>query len=319
MSAIVTVTVNPSLDKSSSVSRVISERKLRCEPPQVEPGGGGINVTRALTALGQHSIALWLKGGHTGERLATLLSKQGVPQHGYEIVDDNRENLVIYEKESRGQFRFGMPGPTVTHLEMEQLVQGVATLYPEPEYLVLSGSLPPGAPDDFYRTLARAAPPETKVVLDASGEALRHGLDAGVFMAKPNLRELGMLVSERLESDRDIEHAAKGLVDSGKAEMVLVSLGAGGAMLVSRNGTALVRSPTVPIRSKVGAGDCMVAGAVLGLRRHGTFYDAARFGVAAGAAAVMTEGSRLCRREDVDRLFGTLRSDYPSVIPAPPS
>lgn len=315
MNPIVTVTLNPSVDKSCSVGRVVPERKLRCDSPRYEPGGGGLNVTRALQELGQRSVGLWLKGGKTGALLEQLLDEESVPHRPIPASGVTRENLIVFEKETGQQYRFGMPGPSLTQAEIQLVAQEIAEFDPAPEFLILSGSLPQNVSPRSYGILTKAAPEGTKVVLDASGEALRLGLDAGVYMVKPNLAELGQLVRSDLTSDQDIEAAAKELISSKSAELVLVSLGAGGAMLVSGTGAALIRSPTVPIRSKVGAGDSMVAGAVLGLLRHGTMYDAARLGVAAGAAAVMTEGTELCRKEDVDRMFTTLRSAYPSIIP----
>jgi 6-phosphofructokinase 2 len=172
---------------------------------------------------------------------------------------------------------------------------------------VLSGSLPPGAPDDVYARMIRCAKDGARVVVDTSGGALQRTLDARPFLVKPNLRELSQLAGHPLESDEQIEEAAQGLVREGKVAVVVVSLGAGGAVVVSEEGARTVRAPTVPIRSKVGAGDSTVAGITLALSRGESLVDAARFGVAAGAAAVMTEGTELCRREDTERLYGCMK------------
>ncbi len=315
MARIVTVTVNPCVDKSSSVDAVAPERKLRCEPPRFEAGGGGLNVTHALKELGEESLALWTRGGFVGEKLAQLLDEQGVRHQSIPIGDATRENFIVFEENTTNQFRFGMPGPELSTEEVQAVRDAIAAL-PDPDYLVLSGSLPRGVSQSLYRELAKAAPKGTRVVLDASGDALKEGLDAGVFLVKPNLRELGQLVGFEPVSDSDLERASRELVESGRAELVLTSLGAGGAMLVTKDATALVRSPTVPIRSKVGAGDSMVAGTVLGLVRYDSLHDAIRLGVAAGAAAVMTDGTELCRREDVERLFHSLRHEFPSIMPS---
>ena len=316
MTRIVTVTLNPTVDKSTSVPTVVAERKLRCAQPRFEPGGGGINVSHALHKLGESAEALWTKGGHVGAFLETLLEGIGIAHKAIPIAETTRENLIVFEESTTHQFRYGMPGPNLTEDEGERIKRAVHELSPAPDYLILSGSLPPGLPDDFYAQLARSAPEHTKVVLDASGKALRSALDAGVYLVKPNLSEFGQLLGAEPSSDAELERASRALISEGKAELVLTSLGAGGAMLVTREVCALIRSPTVPIRSKVGAGDSMVAGTVLGLVRYPSIYDAARLGVAAGAAAVMTDGTELCRREDVERLFTSLRETYPSIVPS---
>jgi 6-phosphofructokinase 2 len=155
--------------------------------------------------------------------------------------------------------------------------------------------------------MIRCAKDGARVVVDTSGGALQRTLDARPFLVKPNLRELSQLAGHPLESDEQIEEAAQGLVREGKVAVVVVSLGAGGAVVVSEEGARTVRAPTVPIRSKVGAGDSTVAGITLALSRGESLVDAARFGVAAGAAAVMTEGTELCRREDTERLYGCMK------------
>jgi 6-phosphofructokinase 2 len=181
----------------------------------------------------------------------------------------------------------------------------IASLDPAPDYLVVSGSLPPEVPADYCATLVKHAPEKTRVVLDTSGEALRHALKAGAFMVKPNLRELSDLVGRELRHDPDIDDAVRELT-RGSSQHVVVSLGAGGALMATPKEIIRVRSPTVPIRSKVGAGDSMVGGIVLALSRGMDMKEALKFGVAAGAAAVMTPGTELCRREDAERLYGCM-------------
>jgi 6-phosphofructokinase 2 len=179
-----------------------------------------------------------------------------------------------------------------------------------PDYLVLSGSLPPGVPKDFYAKIAKqAGSGGTKVVLDAAGAPFRSALKQGVFLIKPNLRELNMLFDEGPVGEDRHEAMAKKLVDEGRAQVVVVSLGAAGALMVWQGGSRRFRAPTVKIQSKVGAGDSMVAGIVLGLTRDDSLEDAVRFGVAAGAAAVMTPGTELCRKVDAERLYRQMSSE----------
>jgi 6-phosphofructokinase 2 len=303
MDRIVTLTVNPTIDVNTSVDRVVSERKLRCARPRHEPGGGGINVSRAIARLGGSSVALYLAGGPPGDLLDMLLEQEGLPRRALRVDDWTRENVIVDDESTSEQYRFGMPGPVVRQHEWEACLSAVARMDPAPTYLVASGSLPPGMPDDFYGRLAREATSRgIRVIVDTSGDALRAALEAGAFLFKPNMRELQDLVGEPLSTDQDLARAARQFVDEGRCEALVLSLGAGGALLVTAEVTEHIRTPTVPIRSKVGAGDSMVAGLTLALARGLPVPDAVRFGVAAGAAAVMTPGTELCRREDTERL-----------------
>lgn len=311
MTDIVTLTMNPAIDKSTAVKRVAPDRKLRCAPPRREPGGGGLNVSRALERLGGDSVALYLAGGPTGRILGELLEEEGLTCCPMDMEGWTRENLTVREEEGEEghQYRFSMQGPEVAEKEWKACLEAMTEFDPPPKYLVASGSLPPGVPTDFYaRAAAIARERQIRFILDTSGDALKEGLEEGVYLVKPNLRELGALTGTSVaeeESDYEEKQAegARQILERGGAEAVLVSMGSAGALLVARAETRRIPSPTVPIRSRVGAGDSMVAGVVLGLIRDFPLPEAALFGVAAGAAAVMTPGSELCRRRDAEALF----------------
>jgi 6-phosphofructokinase 2 len=308
MTRVVTVTVNPAVDVNTAVEVVAPEKKLRCEPPRYEPGGGGINVSRAMTRLGASSRAVYLAGGPHGELLRRMLDDEGLDQTPLPVDGLTRESLIVLERASGQQYRFGMPGPEVHEEAWRRCVEALRASDPVPDYVVASGSLAPGMPDDFFATLAVVARElGARMVLDTSGEPLKRGVDAGVFLIKPNLREFRELVGDDLRTGDDQRRAARRLVADGRAEVVLVSLGAGGALLADGDGVRHLQAPTVPIRSKVGAGDSMVAGIVTGLVRDLDVLDAVRLGIAAGAAAVMTDGTELCRRDDTERLFDEIR------------
>lgn len=307
MDRIVTLTVNPAIDKSTRVDQVVPERKLRCDEPRREPGGGGVNVSRAIHRLGGTSTLLYLAGGPTGDVLRRLLDAEGLDHRPIETEGWTRENLIVSESRSGQQFRFGMPGPQTREVEWTRCLDELAGLTPSPEYVVASGSLAPGIPDDFYRRVARvAARLGARLVVDTSGKALHEKAEGGAFLLKPNVAELQALVGEDVVGDEEQERAARKLIDDGRCEVIVLSLGSGGARVITSDACLHIRTPTVPIRSKVGAGDSMVAGIVLGLARGMELFEAARLGVAAGAAAVMTEGSELCRREDVERLYAEM-------------
>lgn len=304
MKQILTLTLNPTIDLSSSVENVFPEHKLRCGPVCNEPGGGGINVARAIRHLGGQCRALHFCGGPTGDVLRALLDLERIEHAPMAIKGWTRQSVTIVETATGQQYRFVMPGPTFTEEEWHGALAHVAELPATPDLMVASGSLPPGVPDDFYGQLARIVrAQDSRLILDTSGRALAAALEAGVFLVKPSLRELRTVAGGDLADEAEQEAAAKRIVASGGAEVVVVSLGAAGVLFVTQAGCERLRSPTVPVRSKVGAGDSMVAGITLALARDYSLRDAVRFGIAAGAAAVMTPGTELCRREDAERLF----------------
>jgi len=304
---IATLTMNPAIDKSSAVAQVVAEWKLRCDPPAYEPGGGGINVSRALRNLGGDSLAFYPAGGLAGRMLCDLLDREGLDHRAISIAGVTRENFTVLEKSTGRQYRFGMPGPTLQDAEWRRCLEAISNLLPRIDYLVASGRLPPGVPENFYGQLARLAKEhDTRLIVDTSGEALRLAVKEGVFLIKPNLREFAELTGRKEVNGLQEEHLAQELVSTNKCEMVVVSLGAAGVLVASAAGTERVRAPLVPKKSKVGAGDSTVAGIVLALARGKSWREAVRLGVAAGAAAVMTPGTELCCREDVERLYEQL-------------
>jgi len=310
MKNIVTLTMNPTVDLSATVDQVLAEHKLRCWDPLYEPGGGGINVSRVIRRLGGESLAFYTQGGYFGQLMQDLLAEEDLSTHPVAITGSSRENIIISEENSGRQFRFGMPGPRLEEEEWQDCLDNLSNLDPPPDFIVASGSLPPGVPNDFYARVARVSQElKAHLVLDASGTPLKQAASEGVFLLKPNMRELGILAGRDIQNEADLIEVAQDLIGSARCRVVVVSLGAAGAVLVSPSGVERVRAPTVPIKSKVGAGDSMVAGIVLSLARGWTLTEAVRFGVAAGAAAVMTPGTQLCHREDVERLYAGMSED----------
>jgi 6-phosphofructokinase 2 len=307
MAAIVTLTVNPAVDRSATVDRVVAEDKLRARDERFDPGGGGVNVASAIMQLGGEAEAVFTSGGVTGKLMETLLEERGVPFRALPVKENTRENIVIVENDTSRLYRFNMPGARLSSEEQDACVEAIAANDPAPDFLVLSGSLPPGVPDDFYGRVIEAVPSSVKVILDASGAALQHGVQQSVYLVKPNQRELGQLAGKEIESDHEVVHAARKLIKRGAVQAVLVSLGRGGVMLVNEGEERRISAPTVKIQSTIGAGDSAVAGTVLALQRGQSLEEAAMFGVACGTAAVMTPGTELCRREDAEALFEHMR------------
>jgi 6-phosphofructokinase 2 len=309
---IVTLTINPALDKISGITQVVPNQKLRCEAPEYQAGGGGINVSRAIHRLGGESLALYPSGGFTGEIFKQKLESENVNYRPVPIEENIRENLTLFEGNTNQQFRFIMPGPVFSDLELENILDEIKNLNPVPEYLVASGSIPEGVPTDFYSRVVKICDDlGCKTIVDTSGQPLKMAAEAGVFLLKPNMRELANLAGSTIESEAHQIEAAQQIIEKGQAEIVIVSMGAGGALLVTEEITEQLRTPTVPIRSKLGAGDSMVAGVVLKLAQGESIRDATRYGIAAGAAAVMTHGTELCNKTDTDRLYQRLLDEDP--------
>lgn len=298
---IVTLTLNPVIDKNSAVGTVASEIKLRCDSPSLDPGGGGINVSRAIKKLGGESTAVYTAGGPNGDVLDSLLDREGLEHRAISINGSTRESFTVFEKSTTLQFRFNFPGPALTEAEWRRCMTILFEI--EAEYIVASGSLPPGVPEDFYAMIAtEGARLRRKVIIDTSGKALEFTARAGAFLLKPNLAELEHLSGKPFGGEHALKAEGQALVRDGFAEVLVVSMGAGGAALITRDEYVHLHAPVVPIQSKVGAGDSMVGGITLALAQGKSLLDAVRYGIAAGTAAVMTPGTQLCRKEDTDHL-----------------
>jgi 6-phosphofructokinase 2 len=308
MTTILTITMNPSIDVSAATEKVAPVRKLRCTAERRDAGGGGINVARVVRRLGSKCRALYPAGGSPGRLLQRLLDKEGITSIAVEIEPDTRESFTILEESSGDQYRFVLPGPEIDAAVGQACLDRLASLRDPPAYVVASGSLPPGVADDFYAQVARrAASLGARLVLDTSGTALAKALDEGVYLVKPNLRELRDLTGRPLESEAEWEDAAAELVNSGNAEVVALTLGDHGALLVSAAGRLRASAIPVEIVSAVGAGDSFVAAMVWSMSAGGDLQRAFRYAVAAGTAALLTPGTELCRKDDIERLYAQVR------------
>lgn len=242
-----------------------------------------------------------------GEALGRMLAEEGVEHYPVEISGEVRESLVVLEAESGREYRLVLPGPEVGEEEWRRCLDLLAAWAPVPDYVVGSGSLPPGAPEDFWARVARVARRAgARMVVDTSGAGLAAALEEGVYLAKPNRTELEALTGSPLEGEEALREASRDLVGKGACRVLALSLGSEGALLTWVGGHRRVRVPEVEIRSDVGAGDSFVAGMVLALARGRDVEEAFCFGVAAGTAALATPGTELCRRDDTEALFRQL-------------
>jgi 6-phosphofructokinase 2 len=304
---IVTLTVNPSVDKSTHFSGLIAEQKIRCKDPLFDAGGGGINVSKAISRLRGSSLAVFTSGGPVGEMLKDLVAKEKVDFEAIEIEAATRENFIAVDDNTNSQYRFGFDGDVLTDSEVEKILETISNL--KPKYLVASGSLNEGLSSDFYQKVAEITKTSnSKLIVDTSGEALRKVLETGAYLIKPNVGELAKLVGvERLEID-EVNEAAKKIIADGGSEIVVVSLGPQGAVLVTKDEYEFVPAPNVAKKSTVGAGDSMVGGMVWALSQNKSLKEVIRWGVACGSAATMNEGTQLFKFEDANRLFEWLKN-----------
>jgi 6-phosphofructokinase 2 len=309
MPQIVTLTLNPAIDLATSVREVTPEHKLRCGPVRRDPGGGGINVARVVRELGGESIAVYTRGGPTGHLLEHLLEEKGLLRRSIPVEGYTRESFTVSEGTSSREYRFILPGPTLSEREWQRCLEAVAEVAVGAAFIVASGSLTPGVPEDFYARLARMGKRQgVRVVVDTSGPALMAALEEGVFMAKPNRRELKELTGMPTEDLATQAAAARELVARGRAQVLAVSMGADGALLTTAQGQLRATPPPVETHSSVGAGDSFVAGLTLALARGGTPDEALRWGIASGTAALLSQGTDLCHRADVERLFTLVKA-----------
>ena len=309
MQKIITITLNPSLDKGTTVQAILPEMKLQCSTPSLEPGGGGINVSRALDHLGCESLALYMCGGYIGAEFKKMMNETDIASIDFKIAQNTRENLIVIDNTTNDQYRFGMQGPTLTEEEWQQpllFLQNNTGF----DFVVASGSLPPGVPLDFFAKMAAIVQNKgAKLIIDTSGEALKNAVHEGVFLIKPNLEELSFLCGVDKLKDDEIVLAARNIIMDGCCSVVVVSLGAKGAMLVTKEEAIHLLSPVVEVKSTVGAGDSMVAGLVLGITKGHSWKDILKLGIACGTAATLNAGTALCSKEDVARLYTYLQKD----------
>ena len=300
---IVTITLNPSIDKSILVPSLIENQKLRCTDVKCEPGGGGINISRAIRKLGGSSTALFMAGGYFGGFFTHLFKKKNIDFESFKIKNETRESLIIFDELSSKQYLLDMQGPIVFETEWQSLLTYISNLK-EVDFIIASGSLPRAVPSDFYAQIARIAKKiKAKFILDTSGEPFRLAIDEGLYLIKPNLKEMGILAGIKKIDTESANRKAVELVQSNKCKAIVISLGADGAMLITKDFTEHFIASKINVKSTVGAGDSMLAGIVLKLSENANLQDAVRYGVACGTAATMNSGTTLCDKKNADVLF----------------
>ncbi len=304
MAAIVTLTLNPALDITTSVGVVTPTHKLRCGPATAEAGGGGVNVARVADRLGTSSLAILPIGGGNGARLARQLDLEHVAHLDIACEGETRQSFTVNELSTGNQFRFVIPGEPIDSATLERCRLASLAAAGEAACLVISGSLPDGVPAGFVVDLIEAVDAlGVEVVVDTSGAAMLEALASPARLLKPSARELSAVAGRELITEADIEEALLDVMATANCRAIVVSIGAGGAMMLDRDeGFQRFRAPSVRVASAVGAGDSMVAGMAVALVRGDSISDAVHLGIAAGTATVLSAGSELCHPDDVERM-----------------
>ncbi len=303
MSDILTITLNPALDRSTSTDHVVPEEKLRCETPKTEAGGGGINVARAIGAMGGVARAFVAISGFQGQRYLERLRTEPVIPEVFHTHGETRQSFAVIDRSTGAQYRFVTPGPTWTPQQSEDVITAIHRCTPQKGYVVLSGSQPPGVPLDFPSKLAaRMKDHSAHMILDTSGGPLKALLKTGAVrqhVLRLDGAESEDLAGRKFANMHEVADFAQELIARDVAEAVVLAMGSEGSILVQNGNRWRAKSPPVKPVSKVGAGDSFVGVFTWSLSQGAAWEEALRMGVAAAASAVTTEGTELCRKEQV--------------------
>jgi 6-phosphofructokinase 2 len=303
MKTVITLTLNPAIDGSSDATKIRPTHKIRTTNQRYDPGGGGINVARVIDRMCGKVRAIYLAGGATGGVLDSLLDRDGIERTRIDITDHTRISQAVHEAETGLEYRFVPEGPMVSEAEWRNCLNLIGKL--KCDYLVISGSLPRGVPTDFYvSVIADARKRGARIILDTSGAALKETLNGGrIFLVKPSLGELESIAGHPLPNQEARADFARSLILSGQADYIAVTLGHLGAILISADATLHLPAIDVDVKSAVGAGDSFLGAMTYALAAGQAMEDAFRLGVAAGTAAVLTPGTDLCHKADIERML----------------
>jgi 6-phosphofructokinase 2 len=300
---IATITINPSLDQHITVDGLVVDGTNRWSRLHRYAGGKGIDVSRAIYEMGGRTIAYGFIGGPVGRAVEILLDEEGVPFSFTPIQRETRTNFIITDSKSSQQTRIDAPGPHISRSEFERFRRKMLRISPSPDLIVVGGSVPPGIPNNVYYTIIMEAKAfGVRAILDSDGQWLAEGIKAKPYLVKPNVREAEELLGRKLPTEEAIIRAALDIVDMG-IEIVVISRGKDGIIAATKKEVLKAVPPEVKVKSAVGAGDCTIAGLALKLASEESLSRACRLAVAMGTAAVLTPGTELARKADVEELL----------------
>lgn len=300
---ITTVTLNPALDKTIQVTKLIPNDTNRVTKLEVDAGGKGINCSRMLRALGADTKAIAFLGGHTGELIRLVLKKEDVALDDVETAKQTRTVIAIEDSSDLPPTTINEQGGPIEHSELVALLEKAKNAARESSFMTFAGSIPTGVNKDVYKVLVQiAVAGGAKPVLDTDGEALIEGIKSKPFMIKPNLDEAERLLGKTFSSKSEVARAAIEISEMG-IELVIISLGKQGAVAHYNGMIYDVTPPKVKPVSTIGSGDSMIAGVLYALEKNMDFEDALCIGSAAGAATALSNGAEIGHKSDVDLLL----------------
>ena len=300
---IATITLNPSLDITITVDGLVVDEANRWKNSRLYAGGKGIDVSRAIREMGGRTAAYGFIGGSPGRQVEIMLDEEGVPFSFTPIEHETRTNFIITDTKTSQQTRIDAPGPRISKEEFERFRRKIRHMHPSPDLVVVGGSVPPGLPANiYYDMIMEAREFGVSCILDSEGQWLEQGIKANPYLIKPNVREAEALLKTELPTEEAIIKAVLNLVDTG-IEVVVISRGRGGLIAATKERIVKAVPPEVKVKSAVGAGDCTIAGLALKLVNGEPLIEACRLAVAMGTATVLTPGTELCHRADVERLL----------------
>ncbi len=309
MKKIITLTFSPCIDKSVSVASLLSEKKMKCFHQEINPGGGGINVARVIARLGGETCAIFPSGKISSLYFKEALKKEKVKIKMIKTKNNTRENIEVFDEDSKKQYRFGMPSNGLLKQEWLECLETLK-LFKEVDYIVVSGSLPEPFPTTiFYEIAAIAQNKKAKLVVDTSGKALKSVSKEIIYLLKVNLEEFAFLLGLKKIEITEVEKASKEFIGKNKCEVLVVSFGSEGAMLVTSGETHFIKPPTVEVKNTTGAGDSMLAGVLYSLSQGNNFKKSLQYGVACGTATTLNYGTDLCTKNDAMKLLKEIEKD----------
>ncbi|WP_461206518.1 1-phosphofructokinase [Clostridium sp. DL1XJH146] len=300
---IVTVTLNPALDKTMEIDDFNIQKVNREKKSRVDAGGKGINVSKVVKELGGESVATGFLAGNSGNFIKQQLDKFQIENDFVFTEGETRTNLKIVDLKNKTYTDINENGPLIAEKDLDNIKNKIGEILKKDSVLVLSGSIPKNLDRDLYtKMILDAKEKGTKVILDADRDLLEEGIKAGPYLVKPNIDELEMLYGVKLNTKEEIIQCAKKLFEYG-IKVIVVSLGGDGSIFITEDQTAVVEPIKVDVKSTVGAGDSMVAALALSLDKKYLFDKVIRLSVAAGTGAVMMEGTQAPNIKHVLKIF----------------
>ena len=307
---IITVTLNPALDKTIEIDEFKIGSVNRTVSTRVDAGGKGINVSKVIKELQHKSLALGFLGGSSGNQIKNYLDDLDINNEFLSVKGQTRTNLKIIDKGNNTHTDINENGPSLVEEDIINIKEKIMKYCGKDSLVVLSGSVPSGARSTIYCEMIKAIKDKGgKVILDADGELLIEGIKAGPYMVKPNIDELEKAFGINGNKEEEVIATAKKILEHG-VKYVAISLGSKGSMFISNDKVAKVNGIKVEVKSTVGAGDSMVAALAIAVEKDYSFEEAIKLASATSTANVMTEGTQTGRFEDIEKLKKQITINY---------